>query len=73
MGLQISLVSSNASGHINTVSTVLNPNNMFISVTSFTADSSANSVNTVQRRPVTPWHYFFQAWYCILWKSSAEI
>lgn len=50
MGLQISLVSSNASGHINTVSSVLNPNNMFISVMSFTADPSATSVNTVQRR-----------------------
>lgn len=49
MELQIPLVSSNASHHINAVATVLN-SNMFISIMRFAATSSATSVNTVQCR-----------------------
>lgn len=47
--LQIYLVSSNGSHHINTVATVPNPN-MFLSIMRFAASSSVASVNTVQGR-----------------------
>lgn len=62
MELQILLVSSNASRHINAVATVLN-SNMFISIMRFAATSSATSVNTVQCRTFDTQQHFF---YCCI-------